>query len=135
MTRRNTMFNSRDLQRSGKELLDKAEAGEVVQINRNGVVFELAMQGSRSSEDPEVARLVKAIKKEIADIHSVVHEMKNMSEAKPQRKVATYSEVRHDPVLPIVEMACCRRANPCKHWSFDGEVWKNSLSKRTREVE
>lgn len=32
------------------------------------------------------------------------------------------------------EFPCCDKAKPCQHWSFDGELWVNSLSGRKKEV-
>ena len=33
------------------------------------------------------------------------------------------------------EWVCCKKRQPCRHWAFDGEVWKNALSGRVKEVE
>lgn len=30
--------------------------------------------------------------------------------------------------------ACCKRKEPCRHWSYDGERWKNYLTGESKEV-
>lgn len=45
------------------------------------------------------------------------------------------------PATPVnsmpAEKACCSKASPCQHWSWDGvaEVWVNSISGRTKTNE
>ena len=64
--------------------------------------------------------------------HTIEQNTKIEDRLKSSHKVA----VAHTPVPKnIFEQPCCKGKSPCRHWSFDGEVWKNSLSGRIREVE
>lgn len=52
----------------------------------------------------------------------------------PTRETTRIEEVSMAQVTSL-ERACCIAAKPCQHWTFTGDVWRNSLSGRIREAD
>lgn len=127
-----------------KDCFDRAANGEVIEIERGGLVFSL--QKKLPVATPQIfdeatdmtQEQLDAITNMKIDIPRAVHigtdptttnEFMKAVEAMPHYKT--------DPVPDpnSGEMSCCTRSKPCQHWLYNGEVWKNSLSNREREVE
>ena len=136
-------MNVSDFRKNLKECFDRAANGEVIHIERGGLVFYLASQyGAKEGEQ----RVVNAAVNMGIEIEKY---KKNSPGATPQPDLLETIQPRiKNGDTPFrteeewkeaeaTERPCCKASKPCQHWAFnpDTSVWKNTLSGRQREVE
>lgn len=121
-------YNTQDLQKKAKEILDLAKSGEVVGIVRGTEVYELAIATGLISEASK--NKDNAMHIDDAPIPQPDNKADIFASLKDQ-----YSASPTTPVQPTA-LPCCLKRIPCRHWEYNSldDVWVNSITGDHREI-
>lgn len=141
-------MNVSEFRKNMKATFDAAVRDEPVVIERSGVEFLLIRRRNiktlqlHSSDEKNIS-LPKGNTLEVFDeaVEMTAGDIEKINMVKPNKKIKFASTaVGPNEFASAVEAGksipkCCTLKNPCKHWSFDGDNWVNTITGEVREPE
>ena len=127
-------MNISEFRRTLKACFDRAANGEIIEIERGGLVFHLAKRDlgviTLTEESHIPAEALKKISP-VATPPNVLMETTPPRIKTPDTPFRTEEEWKEAEAL---ERKCCTLKQPCKHWHwvFERGLWVNELSHRER---
>lgn len=139
-------MNVSEFRRNLKKCLDRAANGEIIEIERGGLIFYLAKRDfgritlNEASILPEEAlKKINPVASPHIKIASTPPGDNGFIEAGEYGKAWNEGRKHHlnVPQTTAGESPCCSTKKPCRHWQWDSDntVWVNSLSGRERSGE
>lgn len=143
-------YNLGEFRKNLREAFNKAEAGEVVIIDRYGKLYTLSATGASVLKTDEVSSDVRS---DISVLdtrgreYSKNIEIDTSGHIRPRQGFSKNSFPQAEDTSGFVEagrpladesgeLPCCKLPKPCKHWQWDGveQAYVNSLSGRSKAV-
>lgn len=125
-------YNLGEFRKKLREAFNKAEAGEVVIIDRYGKLYTLTATGANVLKTDLVSSDIRP------DISVLDTRGKEYSKNSfPQAEDSNgFVEAGRPLADESGEFPCCKLPKPCKHWQWDGveQAYVNTISGRKKEV-